>query len=96
MCELFAMSSARPTGIGFTLERLARRSGLEGPHRDGWGVAAYEGRDAYLLREPRAAAESEMVRFIEEHIPPTCQVLSHIRHATRGGPGPLQHSTVPA
>ncbi|MBS3801103.1 MAG: class II glutamine amidotransferase [Thioalkalivibrio sp.] len=84
MCELFAMSAAVPTAIGFRLERLARRGGLEGPHRDGWGVAAYEGRDAYLLREPRAAAESEMVHFIEHHIPPTCQVISHIRYATQG------------
>ena len=50
MCELFALSSRIPTTVGFTLERLARRGGIEGPHRDGWGVAFYEGADVFLLR----------------------------------------------
>lgn len=84
MCELFAMSSRVPTTVGFSLERLARHGGAEGPHRDGWGVAFYEGRDAFLLREPRAASESELVCFIGENAPPSALVLSHIRLATHG------------
>ncbi|MEA3276308.1 MAG: class II glutamine amidotransferase [Pseudomonadota bacterium] len=84
MCELFAMSSRVPTTVGFSLERLARRGGGEGPHRDGWGVAFYEGRDAFILREPRAASESNLVRFIEQHPPPSSLVVSHIRLATHG------------
>ena len=43
MCELFAMSSRVPASVGFSLEKLARHGGAEGPHRDGWGVAFYEG-----------------------------------------------------
>jgi predicted glutamine amidotransferase len=86
VCELFAMSSRIPTTVGFTLERLARRGGIEGPHRDGWGVAFYEGRDVFLLREPRAAAESDLVRYIEQHAPPSQLVVSHIRRATHGEP----------
>ena len=84
MCELFAMSSLLPATVRFSLERLARRGGIEGPHRDGWGVAFYEGADVFLLREPRAAAKSNLVHFIEQH-PPTGQlVISHIRLATHG------------
>ncbi len=86
MCELFALSSRIPTTVGFTLERLARRGGIEGPHRVGWGVAFYEGADVFLLREPRAAAQSDLVRYTEQHAPPSQLVVSHIRRATRGEP----------
>ena len=84
MCELFAMSSRRPTTVGFSLELLARRGGAEGPHRDGWGVGYYAGHDVLLLREPAAASESGLVRHIEQHGPPSELVISHIRLATRG------------
>lgn len=84
MCELFALSSLFPTRVDFSLERLARRGGAEGPHRDGWGVAFYEGADALLLREPEAASESALVRHIERHGPPSTCVISHIRLATLG------------
>lgn len=84
VCELFAMSSRYPTTVGFSLETLARRGGLDGPHKDGWGVAYYEGNDVFLLRESRAAAESGLVRFMEKYGPPSQLVLSHIRQATQG------------
>ena len=86
MCELFAMSSRYPTSVGFSLETLARRGGHDGPHKDGWGVAYFEGYDAFLLREPSPAAESGLVRFMEKHGPPSNLVLSHIRLATQGEP----------
>ena len=84
MCELLAMSSRIPTTVGFTLERLARRGGLEGPHRDGWGVAFYDGPDVFVLREPKAAAHSDLGHFIEHSTPPSELVISHIRLATHG------------
>jgi predicted glutamine amidotransferase len=39
MCELFAMSSRHPTDARASLEAFARHGGLEGPHKDGWGLA---------------------------------------------------------
>jgi glutamine amidotransferase len=84
MCELFAMSSRAPTSVSFSLTRLARRGGPEGLNRDGWGVAFYTGGDALLLREPAAAGESELVRHIERHGPPSELVISHIRQASFG------------
>ncbi len=86
MCELFAMSSRYPTSVGFSLETLARRGGHDGPHKDGWGVAYFEGRDAFLLRESSPAAESGLVHFMERNGPPSKLVLSHIRLATQGKP----------
>lgn len=85
MCELFAMSSRNPTVVDFTLEHLARRGGLEGPNKDGWGLAYYEEGDVLLLREPAPASKSELVRFMEQKGPPSRFVISHIRHATQGG-----------
>ncbi len=84
MCELFGLCSRIPTRVGFSLDLLARRGGIEGPHRDGWGVAFYQQREVILLREPRPAAESNLVRFIEDYSPPSRLVISHIRLATRG------------
>lgn len=86
VCELFAMSSRYPTSVGFSLETLAQRGGHNGPHKDGWGVAYYEGRDVFLLREPSPAAESDLVRFMEVNGPPSKLVLSHVRLATQGKP----------
>lgn len=86
MCELFAMSSRYPTSVGFSLETLARRGGHDGPHKDGWGVAYFEGYDVFLLREPSPAAESGLVKFMEKNGPPSNLVLSHIRLATQGEP----------
>ena len=93
MCELFAMSSRYPTTVGFSLEALARRGGHDGPHKDGWGVAYFEGSDVFLLRESSPAAESGLVKFMETNGPPSDLVLSHIRLATQGEP--VLHNTQP-
>jgi predicted glutamine amidotransferase len=85
MCELFAMSSRRPTTITFSLEAFARHGGLEGPHKDGWGIAHYVDRDVQLVRDAAPAADSACVRFIEAHPFSTRIAISHIRKATRGG-----------
>jgi len=62
VCELFAMSSRYPTSVGFSLETLARRGGQDGPHKDGWGVAYFEGRDVFLLRESSPAVVLSHIR----------------------------------
>lgn len=80
------MSSRYPTSVGFSLETLARRGGDDGPHKDGWGVAYFEGHDVFLLRESSPAAKSGLVKFMETNGPPSNLVLSHIRHATQGEP----------
>ncbi|TVQ85495.1 MAG: class II glutamine amidotransferase [Chromatiaceae bacterium] len=84
MCELFAMSSRVPATLGFSLERLARHGGDEGPHRDGWGLAFYEGPDCLLLREPHPACKSPLMQFMERQGLRTRMAVSHIRLATFG------------
>ena len=84
MCELFAMSSRQPVDVRFSLEEFSRHGGLAGPHKDGWGIAWYEGDDVRLVKEPRAAADSACLSFIQDHPFRASTVLSHIRKATQG------------
>ena len=60
MCELLAMSSARPARLTFSLHTLAARGSAAGGTHDGWGVAFYQGADVALFREPTAAADSAL------------------------------------
>ena len=84
MCELLALSSSTPARLTFSLQTLAARGGSSGSSHDGWGVAFYEGTDVALFREPAAAADSALVRFLETEGPATHLAVSHIRHATQG------------
>jgi len=84
MCELFAMSSRYPATVQLSLEELARHGGETGVHRDGWGIAFYEGADVRLLKEAAPAAGSPLVRFVQDHPPESTLVVSHIRKATQG------------
>lgn len=84
MCELLAMSSRQATRLTFSLQALAARSGPASGTRDGWGAAFYQGHDVALFREPVAASDSPLVRFLETQGPSTTLALSHIRRATLG------------
>jgi predicted glutamine amidotransferase len=84
VCELFAMSSRYPATVQMSLDELARRGGRTADHRDGWGIAYFEGSDVRLLREAEAASDSALVRFIQDHPPASELVVSHIRKATQG------------
>lgn len=84
MCELLAVSTSRPTQLTFSLSALAARSALPGNTRDGWGVAYCQGADVALFREPLAASDSDLVRYLERSGPAASLAISHIRHATQG------------
>ena len=84
MCELLAMSTRRPAQLTFSLETLAAHGAASGRSHDGWGVAFYHEKDVALFREPRAAGDSPLVRFLETQGPSTTLAISHIRRATRG------------
>jgi predicted glutamine amidotransferase len=84
VCELFAISAEKPVNLRFSLDRLARRGGHEAKNCDGWGVAAYEDQDVYLAREPHPASESALIKCMQEALPPSRLVISHLRQATFG------------
>lgn len=84
MCELLGMSSNVPATLSLSLMKLAEHGGSSGPHKDGWGVAYYEGPDVRVIKEAEAASESEWVRFLRQHDIRSPIVIAHIRRATMG------------
>ncbi|MDP3171615.1 MAG: class II glutamine amidotransferase [Polaromonas sp.] len=84
MCELLALSTSQPAQLTFSLHTLASRGSAASTTHDGWGVAFYQGKDVALFREPLAAGDSALVRYLETQGPQTQLAISHIRHATQG------------
>ena len=80
------MSSLLDADVNLSLEEFSRHGGLDGPHKDGWGIAWYAERDVRLVKETEPAAGSACVRFIREHPFSSSLVVSHIRKATQGEP----------
>jgi predicted glutamine amidotransferase len=86
VCELLGLSADHAVSFTCSLGRFAAHGSPTGRNHDGWGVAAYEGRDVRLLKEPGPAAGSPWVRFMEDRGVEGALVVAHIRHATAGAP----------
>ncbi|WP_196159155.1 class II glutamine amidotransferase [Reinekea sp. G2M2-21] len=84
MCELFAVSARHPTSIQVSMSVFAEHGGLTGPHKDGWGIAYYQGNDAWLIKAPESAANSQTQALVRASAPLTTLALAHIRLATQG------------
>ncbi len=84
MCELLGMSANVPTDICFSFSGLMQRGGKTGPHRDGWGIAFYEGRGVRAFHDPAPSCDSEIARLVQRYPIKSCIVISHIRRANRG------------
>lgn len=84
MCELMGMSANVPTDICFSFAGLIRRGGETGPHKDGWGIAFFEGRGMREFKDVDASATSEIARFVKNYPIKSHMVISHIRKANSG------------
>ena len=84
MCELLGMSANVPTDICFSFRGLMQRGGATGPHRDGWGIAFYEGRGCRTFHDPISSVNSPVAQFISNYSIKSSVVISHIRQATHG------------
>lgn len=86
MCELFAMSSDKPARLAYELSVFSTHGGQRYANRDGWGIAFAQDRDAYLYREPGAAAASPLESLVAGQSVPSRLVIAHVRWASRGRP----------
>lgn len=84
MCELLGMSANVPTDICFSLTGLVQRGGKTGPHKDGWGIAFYEGKGLRIFHDPSPGVESKIAAFVRRLPIKSEIVISHIRKANRG------------
>ncbi len=84
MCELLGMNCNVPTDIRFSFSGLIQRGGRTGPHRDGWGIAFYEGKGCRTFHDPRPSVQSEVAQLVRRHSIKSLNVICHIRKATNG------------
>lgn len=84
MCELLGMSANVPTDICFSFSGLMQRGGGTGPHRDGWGIAFYEGKGLRAFHDPAPSVDSEIAQLIKNHPIKSRTIISHIRQANVG------------
>lgn len=85
MCELLGMSANVPTDICFSFSGLLERGGRTGPHKDGWGIAFYEGKGCRSFKDVLPSCESEIAKLVKSYPMKSKSVVSHIRQANRGG-----------
>jgi predicted glutamine amidotransferase len=87
MCELLGMNCNVPTDICFSFAGFQARGGGTDVHRDGWGIAFFEGRGVRLFLDPQPSVESPVADLVRRYPIRSLNVLAHIRKATRGPVG---------
>ena len=84
MCQLLGMNCNTPTDICFSFEGFRSRGGLTDDHRDGWGIAFFEGLGCRLFLDVRASTASPVAELVRQYPIHSTNVIAHIRKATQG------------
>jgi glutamine amidotransferase len=84
MCQLLGMNCNVPTDICFSFAGFQARGGLTDQHRDGWGIAFFEGRGVRLFIDVAPSVDSPVAQLVRSYPIRSTNVISHIRKATRG------------
>lgn len=84
MCELLGMSANVPTDICFSFKGLRERGGNTGPHKDGWGVAFYQGKGVSTFKDANPSHASKVAELISQYPIKSNVVVGHVRQANRG------------
>lgn len=84
MCQLLGMNCNVPTDICFSFEGFSQRGGSTDEHRDGWGIAFFEGNGCRNFMDVLPAAQSPVAHLVKEYPIKSLNVIAHIRKATVG------------
>ncbi|MBC3869483.1 class II glutamine amidotransferase [Undibacterium oligocarboniphilum] len=84
MCQLLGMNCNTPTDIVFSFTGFATRGGLTDEHKDGWGIAFFEGSGVRLFVDHQPAISSPVAELIKHYPIQSKNVIAHIRKATQG------------
>lgn len=84
MCQLLGMNCNVPTDIVFSFTGFATRGGHTDEHKDGWGIAFFEGAGVRLFVDHESAIASPVAELIKRYPIKSKNVISHIRKATQG------------
>lgn len=84
MCQLLGMNCVSPTDIVFSFTGFATRGGQTDEHKDGWGIAFFEGAGVRHFVDYEAAIASPIADLIKRWPIKSRNVIAHIRKATQG------------
>lgn len=78
------MNCNTPTDICFSFTGFQQRGGGTDHHKDGWGIAFFEGRGVRQFLDSKASIHSPVAEFIKAYPIHSTNVIAHIRKATQG------------
>ena len=84
MCQLLGMNCNVPTDICFSFTGFQARGGATDVHRDGWGIAFFEGKGVRVFLDPQPSCESPVAELVRRYPIRSLNVIAHIRKATQG------------
>jgi len=84
MCQLLGMNCNVPTDICFSFEGFSARGGKTDEHRDGWGIAFFEGIGCRVFLDITPAIASPIAELVRHYPIKSMNVIAHIRKATFG------------
>lgn len=84
MCQLLGMNCNVPTDICFSFQGFCRRGGETDEHRDGWGIAFFEGKGCRVFLDYLPSIHSPIAELVQHYPIKSRNVIAHIRKATQG------------
>ncbi|MGY0197384.1 class II glutamine amidotransferase [Leptothrix sp. BB-4] len=81
MCQLLGLNANTPTDLVFSFTGFAQRA-VE--HKDGFGIAFFEGKGVRLFVDHQSATESPVAKMVQHYPIRSRHILAHIRKATQG------------
>jgi glutamine amidotransferase len=73
-----------PTDICFSFEGFAARGGKTDDHKDGWGIAFFEGKGCRMFVDDKPSINSAIAELVRCYPIHSTHVIAHIRKATQG------------
>jgi len=73
-----------PTDICFSFEGFSARGGKTDEHRDGWGIAFFEGLGCRTFLDVKPSIASPIAEVVRRYPIHSTHVIAHIRKATQG------------
>ena len=81
MCQLLGMNANTPTDVMFSFTGFATRAE---EHRDGFGIAFFEGAGVRLMVDAQSARSSPVAEMVRRFPIRSQNIVAHIRKATQG------------
>ena len=81
MCQLLGLNANTPTDMVFSFTGFATRAD---EHKDGFGIAFFEGAGARLFVDAQSARSSPVAEMVRRYPIKSENIIAHIRKATQG------------